>query len=147
MEEIFMHFAIKEAKKALAKNEVPVGAVIVKNNKVISMAHNKTEKNKTATNHAEILAIQKACKKLGDWRLNDCEIYVTLEPCCMCSGAIINSRIKKVVFGAYDTNMGCAGGAYNLFKFEKLNFKGEIIGGVKEEECSSLLKKFFKSKR
>jgi len=147
MEELFMLQAIKQAKMAKQKDEVPVGAVIVKDGKIITRAHNKVEKNKSVTMHAEIQAMQKASKVLNDWRLNNCELYVTLEPCCMCAGAIINSRIKKVVFGAYDANMGCTGSVTNLFKLESLHYKGEIVGGVLKDECLKLITDFFKQKR
>lgn len=147
MEEVFMLEALKQAKKSFNLGEVPVGAVIVKNEKIIARAYNQIEQKKDATSHAEILVIKKAEKILGDWRLNECELYVTLEPCSMCSGAIINSRIKKVVFGAYDKNIGCAGSTINLFTTSQLHFKGEIVGGVLEHESLKLLQDFFKDKR
>jgi tRNA(adenine34) deaminase len=142
-EEKFMSLALLEAKKAAKIDEVPVGAVIVFQNKVIARGYNKRETKKNALSHAEIVAIDKACKKLGAWRLEDCEIYVTLEPCPMCSGAIINSRIKKVVFGAYDEKSGCCSSVVNLFDLA-FNHKPEIIGGVLQDKCSGILSDFFK---
>ena len=133
-----------EAAKACGQ-EIAIGAVIVKNGEVISSACNKKEELKDVTAHAEILAIRQAEKKLGNWRLSDCELYVTLEPCPMCSWAILNSRISKVFFGAYDTIYGALGSATDLRKF--LNSKTEVIGGIKEEECSTLLKNYFKTIR
>lgn len=142
-----MKEALKEAKKAYEKLEVPVGAVIVKDNKIIARAHNLKETKKDTTNHAEILAIQKASKKLEAWRLNDCEMYVTLEPCSMCAGAIINSRIKKIYIGALDEKTGAAGSVLNLFEDYKFNHKVEVEKGILKEECENILKSFFKELR
>ena len=147
MEEKYMKEALKEAKKAYEKLEVPVGAVIVKDNKIIARAHNLKETKKDTTNHAEILAIQKASKKLEAWRLNDCEMYVTLEPCSMCAGAIINSRIKKIYIGALDEKTGAAGSVLNLFEDYKFNHKVEVEKGILKEECENILKRFFKELR
>lgn len=147
MEEKYMKEALKEAKKAYEKLEVPVGAVIVKDNKIIARAHNLKETKKDTTNHAEILAIQKASKKLEAWRLNDCEMYVTLEPCSMCAGAIINSRIKKIYIGALDEKTGAAGSGLNLFEDYKFNHKVEVEKGILKEECENILKSFFKELR
>ena len=147
MQENFMQAAIKEAKKAYEKLEVPVGAVIVKDGKIISRGYNIKEEKKDTTKHAEIIAIQKASKKLGGWRLNDCEMYVTLEPCPMCAGAIIQSRIKKVYIGAMDEKTGACGSVLNLFEDYKFNHKVEIENGILEIECNELLKKFFKELR
>lgn len=147
MEEKYMKEALKEAKKAYEKLEVPVGAVIVKDNRIIARAHNLKETKKDTTNHAEILAIQKASKKLGAWRLNDCEMYVTLEPCSMCAGAIINSRIKKIYIGALDEKTGAAGSVLNLFEDYKFNHKVEVEKGILKEECENILKSFFKELR
>ncbi|MBQ0017275.1 MAG: nucleoside deaminase [Clostridiales bacterium] len=147
MEEKFMILALEMAQKASKKGEVPVGAVIVKDGKVISKAYNKKEHKKMTTRHAEIEAIEKASKKLKDWRLNDCEMYVSLEPCCMCAGAILNSRLKKVYIGAMEKNFGCVGSAYNLLKSDKFTTKVEVETGVMEEESVKLLQDFFKSKR
>lgn len=139
-----MKVAIKEALKGESAGEIPVGAVIVCDGKVIAKAHNKTELLKDSTAHAEILAIRKASKKIGDWRLNNCEIYVTLEPCPMCASAIILSRIKRTVFGAYDKEYGAFGSKINLKEiFPSVNPLLEIKGGVLENECSQILKGFF----
>ena len=147
MEEKYMKEALKEAQKAYEKLESPVGAVIVKDNKIIARAHNLKETKKDTTNHAEILAIQKASKKLEAWRLNDCEMYVTLEPCSMCAGAIINSRIKKIYIGALDEKTGAAGSVLNLFEDYKFNHKVEVEKGILKEECENILKSFFKELR
>ena len=147
MQEKFMKQALKEAKKAYEKLEVPVGAVIVKNGKIIARAHNQKETKYDTTKHAEILAIQKASKKLESWRLLDCEMYITLEPCSMCAGAIINSRIKKVYIGALDEKTGAAGSVLNLFEDYKFNHKVEVEKGVMQEECENILKDFFKMLR
>ena len=147
MEEKFMKCAITEAKKAYEKLEVPIGAVIVKDGNIIARAHNLRETKKQACAHAEILAIEKACKKLGAWRLENCEMYITLEPCAMCAGAIINSRIKKIYIGAMDPKGGAVGSKINLLKDIKLNHETEIQYGVCSEECSELLKDFFKELR
>ena len=143
----FMKQALKEAKKAYEKLEVPVGAVIVKDGKIIAKAHNLKETKTDTTKHAEILAIQKASKKLESWRLLDCEMYITLEPCSMCAGAIINSRIKKVYIGALDEKTGAAGSVLNLFEDYKFNHKVEVENGVMQEECENILKDFFKMLR
>lgn len=143
----FMKQALKEAKKAYEKLEVPVGAVIVKDGKIIAKAHNLKETKTDTTKHAEILAIQKASKKLESWRLLDCEMYITLEPCSMCAGAIINSRIKKVYIGALDEKTGVAGSVLNLFEDYKFNHKVEVEKGVMQEECENILKDFFKMLR
>ncbi len=142
----YMKEALKEAKKAYLKNEVPVGCVIVLNDKIIARAHNLRESKKQADAHAEILAIKKACKKIGDWRLEECSMYVTLEPCPMCSGAIINSRIRNLYFGAFDQKMGAAGSVLNLFNY-KFNHQVNVFPQVMEEECSEILKDFFKDLR
>ena len=147
MKEKFMKEAIKEAKKAYEKLEVPVGCVIVKDGKIISRAHNLKETKMDTTKHAEILAIQKASKKLKSWRLLDCEMYITLEPCSMCSGAIINSRIKKIYIGAMDEKTGAAGSVLNLFKDFTFNHKVEVETGILQEECENILKNFFKELR
>ena len=144
--EKFMKEALKEAKKAYEKLEVPVGAVIVKNGKIIARAHNLKETKKDTTKHAEILAIEKASKKLNAWRLLDCEMYITLEPCSMCAGAIINSRIKKIYIGALDEKTGAAGSVLNLFDY-KFNHKVEVEKGILQKECEKVLKDFFKELR
>ena len=147
MEEKFMKEALKEAKKAYDKVEVPVGAVIVKDGKIIARAHNLKETKYDTTKHAEILAIQKASKKLNSWRLIDCEMYVTLEPCSMCAGALINSRIKKVYIGASDKKTGAVGSVFNLLEDYTFNHKVKYEKGVLQDECESILKEFFKELR
>lgn len=146
MDRKYMDLAIIEAKKAMETGDVPVGAVIVKNGEVIGVGRNCREKDKSAVAHAEILAIEQACKKIGDWRLDGCEIYVTLEPCPMCSGAIINSRIKTVIFGAYDTKVGSLGSVANFVNIPYA-FTPEVYGGICENECRELLSVFFKKIR
>lgn len=141
-----MKLAIIEAKKAAEKGEVPVGAVIVKNGEVIAACHNLREEKQNALSHAEMEAINIACQKLNSWRLDDCEMYVTLEPCPMCTGAIINSRIKTVIFGAYDSKMGCMDSVINLCDYP-FNHKVEVYGGIMEDECLTVLQKFFKNLR
>ncbi len=136
--------ALKEAKKAYKKLEVPVGAVIVKDGEIIARAHNLKETKNDTTKHAEIIAIQKASKKLNAWRLEDCEMYVTLEPCTMCAGAIINSRIKKIYIGTKDPKTGACGSILNLFEDYKFNHKVEYETGIMQEECEKILKDFFK---
>lgn len=146
MDEKFMKIALKEAQISFNNDEVPIGAVIVKGTEVIAKAHNTRNKSQNAINHAEILAISKACKKLKSWRLEDCDIYVTLEPCPMCAGAILNARIKNLYFGAYDktskTNL-----LNQIMQDDRLNHKTTTIGGILQTECSNLLTTFFKSKR
>lgn len=145
--EKWMKEAIKQAKKAAQKDEVPIGCVIVKDDQIIARAYNKREMKQCSTAHAEILAIEKACKKLGSWRLEDCDLYVTLEPCPMCSGAIIQSRIRNVIFGAYDHKGGCMGSNMNINDVRGFNHYPDIEGGILQDECSRLLKEFFKAKR
>ena len=144
MKEKFMKEALKEAQKAYDKMEIPVGAVIVKDEKIIARAHNQKETKFDTTCHAEILAIQKASKKLKSWRLLDCEMYVTLEPCSMCAGAIINSRIRKVYIGTKDEKTGAVGSVLNLFKDYKFNHNVEVETGILKDECEGILKNFFK---
>lgn len=146
LDEYFMSLAIKEAEKAYELGEVPVGAVIVQRGKVVSTGYNLRETGKKATAHAELIAIEKACEKLGGWRLPECTLYVTLEPCPMCAGAIINSRIDRVVFGAYDQKAGSCGSLINLFEID-YNHKPQLTSGVLEEDCAELLKKFFQALR
>jgi len=142
----FMECAYKEALKAYKKNEVPVGAVIVYNDKIIAKAHNKKEGSNRAIAHAEILAIEKANKHLKNFRLEDCVMYVTLEPCIMCAGAITSARIKKLVYGATDPRFGACKSLINIFDL-KLNHKTLIEGGVLEDKCSALISDFFKKLR
>lgn len=140
--EEFMTLALHEAKTALEEKEVPVGAVIVKDGIVISKAHNTREKTKNAIHHAEVIAIENACKTLGGWRLWQCEMYVTMEPCPMCAGAIVNARIPNVYFGAYDKKYGACGSAINVFNMKE-NFKVSYEGGYKEKESLELFNVFF----
>ena len=142
-----MKEALKEAKKAYDKLEIPVGAVIVKDGKIVARAHNSKEGKQDTTKHAEIIAIQKASKKLQNWRLNDCEMYVTLEPCPMCSGALIQSRIKKVYIGTMDEKTGACGSVLNLLSDYKFNHVVEEESGILKEECEKILKDFFKMLR
>lgn len=143
----FMRIAINEAKKARDNDEVPIGAVIVKDGEIIARAHNSTEKHQDATRHAEMIAIEKASKKLKSWRLNGCEMYVTVEPCAMCAGAIVNARMDKVFYGASEEKSGCAESKYPILTDSGLNHTVDFLGGILEEECSELLKNYFKSKR
>jgi len=147
MHEKFMKEAIKEAKKAKNIDEVPIGAVIVYEGKIIARAHNKRETNQLATSHAEILVIEKACKKLNSWRLEGCSLYVTLEPCPMCAGATVLSRLDNVIFGANDPKGGSFGTCFNLNQVPGLNHYPVIIKGILEDKCAQLLKDFFKEKR
>lgn len=142
----YIELAIKEAKKAQKQGDVPVGAIIVKNNKVIAKAYNKKEKNKDATEHAEILAIRKACKKLKTWHLEECELYVTLEPCMMCCGAIIQSRINKIYYCAKSDKFGYVESISQVFENSN-NHKPEVIKYIESIECIEMLKNFFKNKR
>ncbi|MBE7089208.1 MAG: nucleoside deaminase [Clostridiales bacterium] len=147
MELKFMRLAIKEAVKAKEKDEVPIGAVLVLNGKVIAKGHNLMEKTQLATAHAEINVINKACKKLKSWRLDDAELYVTIEPCSMCAGAIANARIKKVYFGAFERKSGCANSKFPILSESGLNHTVEFEGGILENECAEIIKNYFKAKR
>ncbi len=144
--EKYMRIALEAAKECAALDEVPVGAVIVKNGEILAVCGNGRETTKDATAHAETSAIREACRRLGGWNLHDCELYVTLEPCLMCAGAIINSRIARVVYGAPDKKGGAFGGMTDLCQLP-VNHKPEIVSGVLEEECVTLLKDFFREKR
>ena len=146
IENKYMQLALDEAKKASLLGEVPVGAVIVKNGELISLGSNDREKSNDATGHAEIIAIRKACQKLGGWHLDGCELYVTLEPCPMCMGAIINSRIKRVVYGAKDAKAGACESVLNMCAYP-LNHKPIVEGGILREECAHILSDFFYNKR
>ncbi|MBM7656457.1 tRNA adenosine(34) deaminase TadA [Neobacillus cucumis] len=146
-DEYFMREAIKEAKKAEEINEVPIGAVLVMNGEIVARAHNLREIDQTAIAHAELLAIDQACRQTGSWRLEDSTLYVTLEPCPMCAGAIILSRVKRVVYGAKDPKGGCAGTLMNLLQDERFNHQCEVITGVLEAECGQMLSDFFRSIR
>lgn len=143
----YMKEALEEAEKAKAIGEVPIGAVLVLNGEVIARAYNLRETEQSATAHAELMVIEQACKKLGTWRLEDATLYVTLEPCPMCSGAIILSRVKRVVYGASDPKAGCAGTFMNLLTDERFNHQSEVCAGVMEEECGAILTDFFRELR
>lgn len=142
-----MREAIRQARKAASIGETPVGAVIVRDGEIIARGYNKRETKKNALLHAEINAIDKACKKLGGWRLPRCDMYVTLEPCPMCAGAIVNARIDNLYFGAYDSKSGCAGSKINLFEAGLFNYYVNVSGGIMEEECAGLLTAFFRELR
>ena len=142
-----MREALKEAEKAKKLNEVPIGCVIVKDNKIIGRGYNRRMKDKNTLSHAELNAIKKASKKLKDWRLDDCEMYVTTEPCQMCAGAIVQARIPEVVIGCMNPKAGCAGSVLNLLQMDGFNHKVLVTRGVCEEECSTMLKEFFKGLR
>ncbi|MBY0148943.1 tRNA adenosine(34) deaminase TadA [Neobacillus niacini] len=146
-DEYYMEEAINEAKKAEALAEVPIGAIVVIDGKIISRAYNLRESKQSAVAHAEILAIEQACQETGSWRLENAVLYVTLEPCAMCSGAIILSRIKRVVYGAQDPKGGCAGTFMNLLQDDRFNHQSEVTSGVLEEECGQLLSDFFRKLR
>ena len=146
-EEKFMKEAIRQAKKAYVLREVPIGCVIVYEGKIIGRGYNRRNTDKNTTSHAEINAIRKASKKLGDWRLEGCTLYVTLEPCQMCAGAIVQARIDKVVIGSMNPKAGCAGSVLNLLEMDGFNHKVEVERGVLEEECSTMLSGFFKELR
>ena len=146
-DEFFMKEAIKEASKAEALNEVPIGAVIVYKGEIISRAHNLRESQQNAVAHAELLAIDQACEKFGTWRLEDTTLYVTLEPCPMCSGAILLSRVRRVVYGAVDPKGGCAGTLMNLLQDPRFNHQSEVTAGILGEECSQMLSQFFQQLR
>lgn len=146
-EERYMRQAIKQAMKAQEKDEVPIGCVIVKDDKIIARGYNLRQSKQQAYAHAEMIAIQKACKKLKSWRLEDCELYVTLEPCPMCAGAILQSRIKRVVYGAKDPKGGCVESCMRMYETKGFNHYPDVQSGILENECATLLKDFFKAKR
>lgn len=143
-DERFMKEAIRQAKKAEAIGDVPIGCVIVCDGKIIARGYNKRNKNKTVLAHAELLAMSKACKKTGDWRLEDCTMYITLEPCQMCAGAIVQARIPRVVIGSMNPKAGCGGSILNLLQMKEFNHQVEVTRGVLEEECSGMLSDFFR---
>ena len=146
-DEKYMREALKQAKKAYALNETPIGCVIVQGDQIIGRGYNRRNTEKNPLAHAEITAIRKASRKTGDWRLEDCTMYVTLEPCQMCAGAIIQARMKRVVVGCMNPKAGCAGSVLNLLQMEEFNHQAELITGVLEEECSSLMRQFFRELR
>ncbi|PNZ65726.1 tRNA adenosine(34) deaminase TadA [Staphylococcus croceilyticus] len=146
-DEYYMNLAIEEAKKAQLLGEVPIGAIIVKDNEIIARAHNLRETAQQPTAHAEHIAIERASKVVGSWRLEDCTLYVTLEPCVMCAGAIVMSRIPKVVFGAMDPKGGCSGSLMNLLEEPRFNHRASVVTGVLENECGDLLRNFFRELR
>ncbi len=143
----FMKQALICAKKAFMLDEVPIGAVIVKDGKIISRGFNKSITSNDTTAHAEIVALRKACKKLGNYRLNGCTVYVTVEPCAMCAGALIWARVEKIIFGAYDSKAGACGSVFNITDEKKLNHKIQVSGGLLQEECATIMKEFFKNRR
>ncbi len=145
--EDWMRLALEQAQKAMISDEVPIGAVIVHNGQIIGIGYNQKEKDQDPTAHAEILAIRRAAEKIGHWRLTEAVLYVTLEPCPMCAGAIVQSRIKQLVYGASDPKGGAIESVINLLNVNYWNHKVEVIAGVLEEECSALLRKFFQEKR
>lgn len=146
-DEKYMKAAMKQAKKAYALDEVPIGCVIVQNDKIIARGYNRRNTDKNTLAHAELSAIKKASRKTGDWRLEDCTMYVTLEPCQMCAGAIVQSRLKRVVIATMNPKAGCAGSIFNLLQVEAFNHQVEITRGVLEEECADMLSSFFKELR
>ena len=145
--EVYMLEALKEAELAAQEDEVPIGCVIVKNNQIIARAHNQRDKSNNPLGHAETLAIKKASEALNDWQLVDTELYVTIEPCLMCAGAIIQSRIAKVVYGAPDLKGGAFGSSLNVLDAKNINHRPEVVSGVLEKECTEIIKSYFKSKR
>lgn len=147
MDEKYMREAIRQAKKAYALEEVPIGCVIVYEGKIIGRGYNRRTIDKNALAHAEVQAIRKACKKMDDWRLEDCTLYVTLEPCQMCSGAIVQARVKRVVVGCMNPKAGCAGSILNLLDVKEFNHQVELTTGILGEECSQMMKQFFRELR
>lgn len=146
-DEYYMGLAIEEAKRAEVMGEVPIGAVLIVDDEVVAKAHNLREVSQRSVAHAEILVIDEACRKLGSWRLENATLYVTLEPCPMCAGAIVLSRIKRVVYGASDPKAGCAGTLMNLLQDKRFNHQSEVVSGIRREECAHLLSSFFKKLR
>ncbi len=147
MDEFFMKQALMEAYKAFEINEVPIGAIIVRNNEIVGRGYNQKETLKDATLHAEISAIREACNNLGGWRLPGCTMYVTLEPCAMCAGALVNARVERVVIGTKDLKTGACGSILNITQMDQLNHKINVQFGVLEEDCSNILKTFFEKLR
>ena len=147
MHEMYMRLALQEAQQALEEEEVPVGAVIVHADRVIARAHNQREQLRDPTAHAEMIAITQAAESLGSWRLEDCTLYATLEPCPMCAGAIVHARLRRVIFGCPDPKMGGAGGLFNILQNPALNHRCDLTSGVKLDECRGNLREFFLGKR
>jgi tRNA(adenine34) deaminase len=147
MHDFFMAEALKEARRAFVKDEVPVGAVIVKEGKIIARAHNLIKSKHNSTGHAEIIAIQKACKKLKNERLLGCDIYVNIEPCAMCAGALVLARVKRIIYGAADPKTGACGSVYDIASSGKNNHNIEVINGIMEKESAEILRSFFRNKR
>jgi len=146
-DEYFMREALRQAQKAYATDEVPVGAVVVRQGKIIARAHNQVELLKDATAHAEMVALTQAQEAVGDWRLTDCDLYVTKEPCAMCAGALVHTRIRRVIFGCADPFAGAAGSMTNLLQIPALNHRCEITSGVLQKECAAILQGFFRERR
>jgi tRNA(adenine34) deaminase len=147
LDEYFMREALRQAQKAYATDEVPVGAVVVRGSKIIARAYNQVELLKDATAHAEMLALTQAEAAVGDWRLTDCDLYVTKEPCAMCAGALVHTRIRRVIFGCADISAGAAGSTMNLLQMPTLNHRCEITSGVLQKECAAILQEFFRKRR
>ena len=147
VDEKWMKQALKQAEKARKLEEVPIGCVMVLNEKIIARGYNRRNTDHTSLAHAEMMAIKKACKKIGDWRLEECTLYVTLEPCQMCAGAIVQSRVKRVVIGAMNKKAGCAGSIFNLLEEDRFNHKAEVTRGVLENECAGMVSAFFRELR
>lgn len=145
--EKYMNEALKQAKKAMFLNEVPIGCVIVYENNIIARGYNRRNTDKNTLAHAELIAIRKASKKIGDWRLEDCTMYITLEPCQMCAGAIVQARIPRVVIGCMNEKAGCAGSVLNILQMKEFNHQVEIERGILEQKCSEIIKKFFSDMR
>jgi len=146
-DEYFMREALRQGQKAYAADEVPVGAVVVRERKIVARAHNQVELLKDATAHAEMLALTQAEAAVGDWRLTDCDVYVTKEPCSMCAGALVHTRIRRVIFGCADSSAGAAGSIMNLLQMPTLNHQCEITSGVLQNECAAILQDFFRKRR
>ena len=146
-DEYFMHEALRQGQKAYAADEVPVGAVVVREDKIIGRAHNQVEFLKDATAHAEMLALTQAEAAVGDWRLMDCDLYVTKEPCAMCAGALVHTRIRRVIFGCADPSAGAAGSVMNLLQMQFFNHRCQITSGVLRKECAAILQDFFRKRR
>lgn len=145
--EYYMKEALKQANKAWKTDEVPIGCVIVKNGKIIARGYNRREKTQKSTAHAEMIAIERACKQVGSWRLENCDLYVTLEPCPMCAGAILQSRIRTVIYGASDPKGGCVESCMQMYQTKGFNHYPTVVSGILKEECSALLRSFFREKR